>query len=378
MKKILYASTALVAFAGAASAEVSLSGWASMGVAGGSGVTTQFYQDVDVDFEMSGETDGGLAFGASVDLDEASSGFGDPFDDQGVTIFVSGEFGTVTMGDTDGALDWAIDSTATWGDPGTIDDSETAHWGFQDTFLDGAYDGQVLRYDYSYEGFGIAVSVEQDDESDTRLDDLDRDRYDYNWAVGASWSGEAGPGTIMIGAGYQQSDNGQVSFGLTDLQVRNLAEDFADATDEERDELREIFGFDSNSDSADELSIGLGSGTSVWALSAGYEMENGFSIGGMYSDWAADELDSGSAWGVGAGYAFDAFSVHANYGEQSFETNSGGELDTTGWGVAAGYDLGGGMSVLAGYGSSTVELKGKEVKADTDFDTWSFGLKMNF
>ncbi len=68
------------------------------------------------------------------------------------------------------------------------------------------------------------------------------------------------------------------------------------------------------------------------------------------------------------GYAVDAFSVHMNYGQFEFDGES-----VSGWGLAAGYDLGGGASVLAGYGSSDFgDLGGDTV------DMWSIGLSMAF
>ena len=80
MKKVLFATTALVATAGVASAEVALTGFAEMGITGGdnafgdtysSGATnppvddvnTNLHTDIGVTFTLSGETDGGLAFG---------------------------------------------------------------------------------------------------------------------------------------------------------------------------------------------------------------------------------------------------------------------------------------------------------------------------
>jgi hypothetical protein len=42
-----------------------------MGVQGGSGgATTQFVQDIDITFTMSGTADNGTTFGAAIDLDE--------------------------------------------------------------------------------------------------------------------------------------------------------------------------------------------------------------------------------------------------------------------------------------------------------------------
>ncbi|MEQ8367166.1 MAG: porin, partial [Roseicyclus sp.] len=48
MKKVLFATTALVATAGVAAADVAVSGGAEMGLFGGSGTETQFFTDIDV------------------------------------------------------------------------------------------------------------------------------------------------------------------------------------------------------------------------------------------------------------------------------------------------------------------------------------------
>jgi outer membrane protein OmpU len=55
---------------------------------------------------MSGTADNGTTFGAAIDLDENAAGVNQ--NDAGVAIFISGDLGTLTMGDTDGALDWAM------------------------------------------------------------------------------------------------------------------------------------------------------------------------------------------------------------------------------------------------------------------------------
>ena len=41
-----------------------------MGFAGGSGETTQFYQDLDIEFGFTGQSENGLSFGAFVDLSD--------------------------------------------------------------------------------------------------------------------------------------------------------------------------------------------------------------------------------------------------------------------------------------------------------------------
>jgi len=87
-----------VAFTGAAAAEMSVSGEANMGVKyDGSDATVHY--EIDFGISGSGQTDSGLEFGASVDLDTdiSSSGFGDADGE----VFISGAFGTLTIGNVD-------------------------------------------------------------------------------------------------------------------------------------------------------------------------------------------------------------------------------------------------------------------------------------
>ncbi|WP_439563477.1 porin, partial [Roseinatronobacter sp.] len=67
MKKLLLASTALVMSAGVASAQVALSGDARMGITydNSRDAKLQFSSRARVTFTLSGETDTGMAFGAS-------------------------------------------------------------------------------------------------------------------------------------------------------------------------------------------------------------------------------------------------------------------------------------------------------------------------
>jgi outer membrane protein OmpU len=69
----------------------------------------------------------------------------------------------------------------------------------------------------------------------------------------------------------------------------------------------------------------------------------------------------------------NALSIGVNYGEY---TNQGGDEneDNSGFGLAASYDLGGGLTAQLGYGSSNY---GKD-SADDDRDSWSLGLAMSF
>lgn len=326
MKKALLATTALVAFAGAAAAEVKISGSAEMGIVGGdrydggSPMETQFWNDVDIKFTLSGESDSGISFGAVVDLDEAGN-LGRDYDNQGTSVFISGDFGTLTLGDTDGAIDWAITDAGDIGNPGTIADDETTHAGYNGTFGDGRFDNQVLRYDYSFDSFGIAISLEQGARpSDGILFDGDPDGA---MAIGLKYALDLGGTTVNLGAGYMQSDFGS---------------------------------------GTDQTTVAVGAAaTFAGGFQAGVTFQQMTDVGGV----AGEDVDH---TGIGIGYATGPFSIHANWGE--YDSNVAGD-DMSGWGLAAAYDFGGGLSLNAGYGSSNPEV------GSTD-NFWSLGMMMSF
>ena len=203
MKKLLLTSTALVAMSGAAYAQgVTLSGSAEMGVADGGEGDAMFHQDIDVTFKMESMTNAGLTFGTAIDIDEVDTGnaageantknaTGDDGQHGGVAIYVKGPFGNVTLGDTDGALDWALTEV---GGAGAIADDHTVHAGWSpggNKGLDGDNDGQILRYDNSFGDLGVALSFEQD--AGTNGD-----------TIGVGVKGSFGD--FGIGVGFQQHD----------------------------------------------------------------------------------------------------------------------------------------------------------------------------
>ena len=195
MKRILFVSTALVAMSGAAYAQgVSLSGFAEAGISDDGSGDAQFHQDVDVTFKMESMTDAGLTFGTAVDLDEMAGDVGT--DDAGVAAYINGAFGNVTLGDTDGGFDWAM---AEVGGAGAIADNHTGHAGFNgNSGLDGANDGQILRYDNSFGDLGIALSFEQDADGMGNGDVI---------GVGA----KGGFGDFSVGVGFQTHDNADIA-----------------------------------------------------------------------------------------------------------------------------------------------------------------------
>ena len=323
MKNILFATTALVATAGIAAADVSISGFAEMGIADTNAANQgwEFHQDIDVTFSMTGETDGGLTFGASVDLDETTAGTTTD-DDHGTTVFISGGFGKLTMGDTDGAFDWALTETAMGG---SIADDHTAHAGYAgNSGLDGGAapmggDGQVLRYDYSINGFGVAVSLEQEANAlGAATDDIT--------GFGVTYAMDMGGTAITLGAGMQDA---------------GANEDI--------------------------------SGVSVKAA-----MANGITLVANTSDESSVADRSIKRTGFGIGYTMDALTVTANFGSVD---RTGTVNDTDGYGLAVNYDLGGGAVVQLGYGSSDYNASntlGTSGATLADANTTSIGLALSF
>ena len=123
MRKVLFATTALVALGGvsAASADISVSASSSFNYVTSNGgaeaaedrdVNTQ----VDVGISAARTLDNGMSVTAMIGLDEASAGQSADGDDAGMTI--SGDFGTVAMGgsatDTLGAMSTDVTADEGW------------------------------------------------------------------------------------------------------------------------------------------------------------------------------------------------------------------------------------------------------------------------
>ena len=113
MKKLLIATTALVATAGMAAADVTISGHAAAGFHSGldtAGASTAIagdgiFSNAGVDFKMSGATDNGISFTASVNIDAGEEIDQGDFEYDGKdggtaglgAVSMSGTFGTLTF-----------------------------------------------------------------------------------------------------------------------------------------------------------------------------------------------------------------------------------------------------------------------------------------
>ncbi|MEQ5869748.1 porin [Sagittula sp. NFXS13] len=353
MKNILLASTALVAFAGAAAAQVEVSGTAEVGIVGGDfryagtdgdGVS-QLWTDIEIDFIATGEADNGLTFGAEIDLDEAANGNGT--DDGGATWFVAFGNARLDMGDTDGAVDWALQEVALAG--GSIDDAETEHLGYNGNYgADGDYDGQIARVTYTYGAFAAALSTEIDDGGD----------FDPIWGVGFQYNADFAGTAVGFGIGYQKGDEDNsdatlIAAGPALAAATSLEAAYAAVDDIEAYE--------------------------VIAASVDVTLNSGIMFGLNYAESKYGDAGVAGAgeteqyMGVGIGYEMNALAIGLNYGEYDDRYGIDG-LETSGYGLAVAYDLGGGLAVQAGYGLSEVEGGGD----DYDRDNYSLGLAMSF
>ncbi|MFN3846712.1 MAG: porin, partial [Paracoccaceae bacterium] len=107
MKKVLLATTVLAMTATVAAAEVKVSGNARMGVVYNGDLVSdklQFSSRIRAVFTMSGETDSGLSFGGSFRADNA----GAAANGSAGSVYISGAFGKLEMGDVVGAAEAVV------------------------------------------------------------------------------------------------------------------------------------------------------------------------------------------------------------------------------------------------------------------------------
>ena len=179
MKKVLLATSILAASAGFAAAEVAVSGSARMGLFY-DGDDTYFSSRVRIVFTASGETDGGLSFGASMRADQSGQGGGFPNVSNGdSTVYISGAFGKLTFGDVDSAAEALVGQVSAVGFTGLGSYNEVGYFGSNPktamlyeystgalTFALGAgqlgSDAYSVAVKYSTDAFSVALGYEDE------------------------------------------------------------------------------------------------------------------------------------------------------------------------------------------------------------------------
>jgi outer membrane protein OmpU len=312
MKKVLLATTALVLSAGVASAEVSVSGNARIGLTynEADAQSTLMNSRVRIAFSASGETDSCLSYSASARIRTGNEGGAsvNAFNELGVTI--SGAFGSLTVGSESSAAEYAVGDLAGVGYAGAGDGNETA-------FLNGA---QAL---YSITAGGVTGYLSSGQLGGDAL------------SAGASYTA----GSLTVGAGYE--DNGTAT-----QTAASVAYTTGGTT------IKAIY---SKADIADIGAVtpanGMCQTSSTTAgvatlTNATYTAAAGCAGTIITPAVAAAAAVSGrdTQMGVSVAHTMGAVSLSAYY--QTTENNAGASTNNYGMGVA--YDLGGGAKLAAG------------------------------
>lgn len=275
MKKVLLATSAFALMAGAASAEIALSGSARMGlvhVDDGTDSSTRFSSRVRIVFTASGETDSGLSFGASVrhDQDDAP---GDGYANGDNTVFISGAFGKLTMGDVSGAADALVGQTSGVG-YGPID-------GAHEINFIGATKTAVY-YEYSTGGFTFGLGSGQ---LETPVD---------TQSIGVKYA--AGDYTVALA--YENSDSALVGFDFSMISASASAK-FGPATLKARVSDKDTAG----TDTSYSLSVDYVTGaTTLTAFYTDYGNNTGLGVAGGNDLTPAASTDTQH---IGIGVAYD-------------------------------------------------------------------------
>jgi outer membrane protein OmpU len=339
MKKVLFATTAIAAamVSSAALADITLYGSARLGLLYDEGEDNDLQTTSRTRFgvTMSGETDSGITFGADMRADQVVDGGIDTADDgRAGEAFVSGAFGTLSFGDTNGADEqWVGDLKGELSLTGLGEFDETAFlsnggsYGDELVFAPNPDARPTVRYDFDFAGFGISLSA------DHGLSDV---------GVGGGYSGDFGGFAFNIGLGYYNFE------GFTTETPGSIV-------DLDTGEIIPI---------VTETEVG---GGEQYTAMLGFGLF-GADMNVIYNKADSDGDAGFETLGVGGEYGFDAVTIGAFYRQV---TNQDGDVFDTDndnvYGISARYDLGGGAEVAGA------------VQSNYDDDiTADFGIDMSF
>jgi outer membrane protein OmpU len=282
MKNILFATTALVATAGIASADLVITGGASAGLIYHENNTTTNntvgHTEIDFNIVGSGESSNGIAFGASVDLDAGETaqvvGGGSGGGASDAEVFVSMNGLTITMGAVGNA--GVVLNTAEVGFDGINSNSHV------DAADDSAGDHD-LHVAYSTAGFTFAAAagLESDDTS-------------------MSFSGTMG--SLNFGIGYADDDSLNTSYtsiglGYTvdNLSLQGLMVNVdANGTKTENVGLSISYAMNDLTMAAAMSDTDTAGANASYGFGASYDLGGGLSIaGGIGSDASNSTADLG-------------------------------------------------------------------------------------
>ena len=351
MKKVLFATTALVLTAGVASAEVALSGDARMGIAY-NGDDANFTSRARVKFTASGETDTGLTFGFSFRAHESGDvlgsvglastltggayGGGRSGAEEGAagSVFIAGPFGTVSLGDVLGAAEAAVGDLSGVGLTGLGDFTDG-------NFLtgDGVEVGSrnpVLLYSFTLNDLSLFASLSDGKAGGgIATDGSGSQDVPQSYSVGGNYKF----GNYTIAVAYENRDNNGAFIDTPD------ANGFFNGV-RDPNEANLI-------DSSSQYVIG---GTAAFGAAT---------VKAVYGD--NDDLNF-KWYGASVDYTVGATTITGFAKEFDFDV-----VDFTRYGIGASYDLGGGAALKGGI------VGGDDDGANGNFDTIAdFGVAFSF
>lgn len=150
MKKVLLASSVLALSAGFASAEISFSGSAVMGVGDDAVNDARSILETYLTATGSGETDAGLAFGFETIIATYDTDGG--LNDDGTSAFISGAFGKLSMGSVAEA-----DEVATFSDIGGLAGLGVDN--IAESFTGDSYGRETHDVNYTYSGGALTAAI---------------------------------------------------------------------------------------------------------------------------------------------------------------------------------------------------------------------------
>jgi len=378
MKSILLATASILAFAGAAAAEVRFGGDAEIGynlddedendngiddndpletgdVDGFDG-DNGFFWEANLGVTLEQELNNGLTAGVSITLvladdnDGGSDDEGDVQTDEDFLLYLTGETGGVFLGDTTFAAE--------------------SHWNAAGSMLADDFseaDGEVaLKGNVTYGSIEASVSyVLADNDDDQPNEDLDQ----------LSLGAEGSVGRFTFSVAYQEESEV--------LESGYLAEEGYDPVSGNDDfDASEVFGVSAGTTfGGADIRVGYATNLTLEDSSLGIEAAVPFgpvTLGAYYvlenddeSDFDAGDEDLDNTFGVSADYASGPITVTAFYEFEDDQEDEGGvgggpdgEDDDIGedddFGVEGSYDVGNGLTIRAGYIDSTEGYVGAE------------------
>ncbi|MEO8531531.1 MAG: porin, partial [Deltaproteobacteria bacterium] len=295
----------LAGSAGVAMADVSFSGNAYMGVSNNWSspvtldTTWQFISRVRLKMTASGETDGGVTFGASMEshnfADSGQSGLANQ--NGGSTVYIEGEFGKITMGDVGTASDGII---------GNVDKIglDLPSGGYNELGYLLGNTKTAVKFERSFGDLSFAVSAGQLEQDITANGDR-RDEYsiaakynfgDYTVALGYDMADIGAGGNIESAS--QISVAGTATFGNFSAKAIYSVFQIAGLGDEDAWAISGTGNFDAIAVTAYYADHFLG--YSAYGIGASYDLGGGakMKFGYEETDIAGDEavIDMGLAF----------------------------------------------------------------------------------